>query len=72
VKETFAIFLALLFSLVLVVSLNSQTVKAGVSQVGWTKTYGGKGSDGAYASVQTGDGGYALGCYTESLWRRYR
>jgi predicted secreted protein len=32
----------------------------------WNKTYGGINTDGAYALVQTGDGGYALAGYTRS------
>jgi hypothetical protein len=34
---------------------------------GWNKTYGGTGDDVAFALVQTWDGGYALGGYTNSF-----
>jgi len=42
-----------------------KTDSAGTMQ--WNQTYGGTGSDGAYALVQTGDGGYALAGYTMSF-----
>lgn len=53
-------FLALLLSVVPVVFLNSQTVRAELSTGGWNKTYGGTKNDLAYALVQTVDRGYSL------------
>ena len=66
-KRTGVIFLALLLSVILVASLNSQTVKVETSTEGWTKTYGGTSSDVATALVQTSDGGLALAGDTNSF-----
>jgi len=66
-KRTGLIFLALILAAILVVSLNSQTIKAEPSTGGWTKTYGGTGRDLANALVQTTDGGYALAGQTDSF-----
>ena len=38
-----------------------------IGNMQWNKTYGGTGDDGAFALVQTGDGGYALAGYTWSF-----
>ena len=36
--------------------------------IAWSKTYGGKNSEGAYALVETSDGGFAMAGYTSSIY----
>jgi predicted secreted protein len=66
-NKTRGIFLAVLFSLMLVAMSNGREAKAEPSTDGWAKTYGGSGSEEAYALVQTGDGGYAIAGATNSF-----
>jgi len=43
----------------------------GASSEMWSRTYGGAGQEGAYAMVETSDGGYALAGYTNSYGAGY-
>jgi predicted secreted protein len=62
-----SIFLALLFSVMLLATFNGLSVRAEPSTGGWSKTYGRTGEDEAYSLVQTSDGGYALAGETQSF-----
>jgi hypothetical protein len=66
-NKTNAVFLAVLFSLMLVAVFNGREVAAESPTDVWAKTYGGIGDDYAGALVQTDDGGYALAGSTYSF-----
>jgi hypothetical protein len=66
-NKTRGIFLAVLFSFMLVAMFSRRVAAAELSADGWTKTYGGTSYDEAWALVQTVDGGYALAGVTDSF-----
>ena len=61
------IFLAVLFSLMLVAVFNGREAAAEPSTDAWAKTYGGTGDEYAMTLIQTDDGGYALAGQTCSF-----
>ena len=66
-SKTRGVFLAVLFSLMLVAMFKGCVATAEPYTDGWTKTYGGMSFDEARALVQTSDGGYALAGSTLSF-----
>ena len=64
-ERVFGIFMAVMLSaMLLTATFNVRQTWA--EPLGWSQTYGGIGSDSAYALVQTSDGGYALAGSTDS------
>jgi hypothetical protein len=65
-KKTAEVFLALLFSFLLVETFNVRGAAAEPLTEGWAKTYGGTGDDFGWSVIQTVDGGYAIVGYAGS------